>query len=469
MDHEQFAADPVAFANQCPIQLADGEVGLFGEHASDFQREFIQAAAPGLLKIARPDAPEPRWRRFWSQLHRGAGKTLVGGILSLWLLLYSMLRQVRGGVIATDQDQGGISRDTIDMLVRLFSQHVAPIDDLIEVQRWRVVNKANGSELLILSSDAPSSYGLTLDWAICDEITLWPTPGMWTSVVSTIAKRKNAMLFVLSNPGWVDSWQHPIHEMVQDAPDWLYLNAQRSPWISEEQLAEQRRLLTPDDYLRNWENTWITGAGGTLSSRDIDALLTIEEQPQWPDPEAYRIGGLDLASKNDRVGFVLLESREGSGRVKLIHAQSWAPDPGTGAIDLIQVEHDLREIHRHFPMHRLRFDPWGADLLTQQLQQAGISVEAVPFTNPNLDAMTQSLVEVVREHRADLFYHEELVRDLRRLRIEERQWGRKLAAPRDASGHCDVGMAFCIALPLAWDVARSQPVYYPNVIEIAVP
>jgi len=91
-------------------------------------------------------------------------KQLIIAVSAAWVLFASQ-RSLSGVVCAADEDQAALTRNAIARLIR----GNAWLGEFIECQKLKVINKHTGSTLEIISSDAPSSYGLLIDFAICDE------------------------------------------------------------------------------------------------------------------------------------------------------------------------------------------------------------------------------------------------------------------------------------------------------------
>src|SRR5581483_6966850 len=114
--------------------------------------------------------------------------------MATWALFASR-RRLSGIGAAGDQDQARLLRDAIGRLT-----YVNPwLSRLIEVQSYRVVNLRTESALDIIASDAKTSYGLTPDFIIADEVVHWAKGDLWESLVSSAAKRSTCMLVVITN------------------------------------------------------------------------------------------------------------------------------------------------------------------------------------------------------------------------------------------------------------------------------
>jgi phage FluMu gp28-like protein len=84
----------------------------------------------------------------------------------------------------------------------------------------------------------------------------------------------------------------------------------------------------------------------------------------------------------------------------------------------------------------------------------------VPPTGQNLRDIASLTIESFTDHRVQLFACEPLLRDLKRLRVEERSSGTswRLTSPRDGDGHGDSFSAFSIALLVASALSGEESV-----------
>ena len=120
-----------------------------------------------------------------------------------------------------------------------------------------------------------SSYGLLVDFIICDELVHWSGDGsLWHSIISTAAKRSNCLLVVISNAGFADSWQWDVRESARTDPAWLFsrLDGPQASWITPARLEEQRRMLPPMAFARLWLNQWSSGGGDALQEADVRSV-----------------------------------------------------------------------------------------------------------------------------------------------------------------------------------------------------
>jgi phage terminase large subunit-like protein len=468
-------SDPAAFRRALLIDTDLGPRPL-GECVNDWQAADFAALDPGWRRAVQGARVDARYQRGWLERPRGHAKSSDLGIMATWALFASR-RRLSGVGAAGDQDQARLLRDAIGKLLH-FNPWLASV---LEVQAYRVLNTRTESVLEIISHDAPTSYGLTPDFIIADEVTHWRKKDLWESLISAAAKRSTCMFVVITNAGLKDDWQWKIREAIRTAPAWYFsaLGAPVATWITPDRLAEQQRLLPGVAYQRLWLNEWTSGGGDALTEEDIKAAFFADLRPQPSAVPGYEyVGGLDLGVSRDASAICILgirRGREGHGRIRLAFTRVWRPQKGQ-KINLQEVEDALFDLHSRFLLKALNYDPWQAQHLASRLQAGGLSVYRsqlhkfagkvaptskvpmveVPQTGQTLQRMATVLLEAFNDHRLELYDDAELGRDLSRLRVEERQYGFRLTSPHDEYGHGDLGTAFTLAMLAASELASKR-------------
>jgi hypothetical protein len=225
-----------------------------------------------------------------------------------WILRFAR-RPVRGLAAAADRDQAGLIRDAMELLARLNPRWCGDLD----YQRHAVINHHTGSRLDIITSDVQSSWGAIPDFVICDELCHWEQPDLWQSLFSSAAKKPHCLLAVLTNAGVGRGWQWRLREAARQDPAWHFssLAEPQAPWITPDNLAEQRRLLPATVFDRLWRNLWQDTGGEFVTLAEAEACrddsLTMQSRGT---PHRTYIAAVDYAEKHDfTVGVVL--HREG--------------------------------------------------------------------------------------------------------------------------------------------------------------
>jgi len=475
--YAQYAADPAAFRNSLALDV-DGVARHYGDVMDPWQRSDFNDLTPAILQVLdRGDLAHPQLRAYWER-GRGHSKTTDIAVVVLNLLTFAP-RPLRGYCYAADRDQAALLKDAIHTLVRLNPW----IASIIEVQNNQVVNIAKnhpgeGSYLKISTSDVGSSYGILPDFIVCDELTHWSdTAGgsgesLWHSIISSAAKRRNCLLLVIANAGFVDSWQWTIREAIRQDPSWTFsrLDGPQASWITEDRLAEQQRMLPAVAFARLWLNQWSTGGGDALTEADINAAFAPDLQPMTGSQQGYTyVAGVDLGLKRDCSAVVVLAVPK-TGRIHLAHNRLWKPTGGQ-KINISEIEQHILDLDQAFDIATVAFDPWQAEHMAQRLEALTKHrrrsarhrhwthpwMREIPPTASNLRQQATLTIECFQDHRFQFYPCEPLRLDLLKLRVEEKSYGFRLTSPRDSEGHGDTFSAFALALLAAHDFAGKTP------------
>lgn len=435
-----------------------------GDVMDDWQMDDFSALDPALMRAAGR-GNEPAKMRAWLERPRGHSKTTDLAVTCCYALAFAT-RPLRGYAYAADKDQAGLLKQAIGTILRLNPW----LGSILSVESHRVINvakghPAEGGTLTIEASDVGSSYGILPDIIIADEVCHWEGDGsLWHSLISSAAKRSNCLLVVISNAGFVDSWQWNIREAARTDEAWYFsrLDGPRASWMTEARLAEQQRMLPGIAFARLWLNEWSSGGGDALRREDIDQAFVEGLEPLPPRLSGWSfVAGLDLGISRDSSVLAVLGIRKCTpwefkhsdhGKTQLAYIKRWQPPKG-GKVDLTDVEETILDLHGGYNFAKVYYDPWQAEAVSQKLRLKRVKMEELTQTGSNLQRIATATIEAFNDHRLLLFEHPDLRRDLYRLRIEERSYGFRLTSPRDGTGHGDCASAFCYALLAAEDVA----------------
>lgn len=465
MNLAKLQSDPAAFRSALLIDTDAGPRPL-GDCMDDWQRKDFEALDSGWQRAVLGTKHKAKYQRGWLERPRGHSKSLDLGIMAAWALFASR-RRLSGIAAAGDLDQARLLRDAIGKLV-----YVNPwLSSILEVQNYRVINTRTESTLEIISSDAKTSYGLTPDFVVADEVVHWKNRDLFDSLISSAAKRSTCMFVVITNAGLSDDWVWKTREVVRNDPTWYFsrLDGPMASWITPDRLAEQERLLPNIAYRRLWLNEWTSGGGDALTEEDINYAFSTGLQRQSLPQSGYQyVAGLDLGVSRDASALCVLgivRGADGHGRIRLADMQIWLPRKGQ-KVQLSDIELALIDSHKKFNLKQINYDSWQATHLAQRLQSSGLGrignkkaslpMMEVPPTGQNLQRQATVVLESFNDRRVELFHDADLKRDLHRLRVEERSYGFRLTSPRDEHGHGDAASAFCLAMLAASDLAGKR-------------
>lgn len=494
IDLAAIATDPAVFREHVLIDTDAGPRPL-AEVCEPWQAADFEALDASWQRVAGlPVGEAPR--RAWFERPRGHSKTSDTAIAVTWALAFSQ-RKLSGVVAAADSDQAGLLRKAIDSLLRLNPW----LASMLTVQQSRVLNPHSGSVLEILTSDAQTSYGLLPDFIVADELTHWKTRDLWDSLLSAAAKRGHCLLTVITNAGFAQSWQWKTREKIRNTHEWIFsrLEGPQASWIDSAALAEQRALLPDIQYRRLWLNEWSTGEGDAITEADLQAALTLGELPERAEKGYVYIGGLDLGLKRDHTGLVVIGRHVGFSerieseharprtvfdkaadldlmepttsadnsdseaqyvsepptfRTRVVYANHWKPDGAT--IQLEPIEQAILDLHSRFSLAVVGYDPFQSEYLAERLRKQGVCMLPVMFVPAALKSMAQAVMSCFKDRTIELPNNEQLLAELRTLRVEDRGTWHRLVSPKNTgNGHGDIATALSIALHAARDFRMS--------------
>lgn len=462
-----FKSDPAQFRSFLLIRQGDGVVRF---KPDPWQAENLAVLDPLWKKVAGvpQDGRIPKFA--WLGRPRGHSKTMDEAMQLVWVLAFSR-KHLNGIAAAGSKDQAKFIRDAVERILLLNSWLGKNGLDLIRVQNYRVFNPKTRSEVDIISSDAPSSFGATPDFVLCDELTHWKNDRivdgkeeslLWTSLFSSAAKVPHCVLVIMTNAGYERTWQANVRDVAieesRHKAKWIYRNLDGpcASWMGVDFLEDQRKGISRKSFYRLWLNKWQTEAGDALDEGDIQACTNADASPMNGDEEGWAfIAGLDLATMKHRSAFVVLGIHSEEHRIKLAYTRSWKPGAESGMVNLDQVKNEIISLNERYRLRKLLFDPSQALLMGQQFEQAGIWCEQMKFADPkSLTLMAVTILDVFKSRRIEMYPNQELLDDLKKLDIVERSgFSFKIEAKADSTGHADTAIALAIALPEAVNMA----------------
>lgn len=448
IDIKSFTGDPLSFVLAINVPTGTG-VKRFREVIQPFQRERFELLCPSILAVARNELPPNG--RIWIEGAKGSAKSMDLAIALIWLMAFSqrpLLIQAGAG------DQG--QSDELRMAIRSLLRVNPFLEARLEVQRDRVVSLDNQgkvvSELQIITTDALSTHGSRPDVVVLNEATHCDDEEFAATLFDNLSKMPHGLGIVLTNSGLLGSWQHVWKKLAVSTPDVWRVHEVKvpPPWISAKEIEQARLRNSHARFMRLYYGVWSSGSGDALDQADIEAAIDLNLRPMIGTEPGWRfVGGLDLGIRNDHSAVIVLGYKQATMEIRLAESKSWAPDPVTGQVDLMEVERYLLAMHQRFKLRSVAFDPWQAVMLSQRLTMQSLPMVEIPFTGKNLTLMATNLLEVFRSRRILMFHDPQLIDDLGRLQIEEKSYGHRLTATRDASGHADKATGLALAIPQA--------------------
>lgn len=370
-----------------------------------------------------------------------------------------MLAQLPPGsrlyALASDRDQARLLLDAIAG----FAARTPTVGSALTVGANRVTATRTGSTLDVLAADAPGAWGLRPDFVIADELAQWTETRaareLWEAAATAVAKSSSARLVVLTTAGDPTHWAGKVLEHAKADRLWrVHEVPGPAPWLDRERVEEQRRRLTPSAFARLFSNVWTAARDRLVTDADLRACVVLDG-PLPPQPGTRYVVAVDAGITNDATVAVVAHAEpiirqidrateETVGtRVVLDRIEVWQGSTAR-PVQLDDVELWVAEAARAYNSARIRLDPWQTIGLAQRLRSRGFAVEAFTFSTANVGRIASSLHLLLRNRALSLPDDEDLLDELRHVRLRESTPG-VVRMDHDANRNDDRAVALALA------------------------
>jgi phage terminase large subunit-like protein len=223
-----------------------------------------------------------------------------------------------------------------------------------------------------------------------------------------------------------------------------------APWQTSEWLAEMRRSLRPNQYLRMIENRFVTSESSFVNMDNWDACVDTNVRPVVADKELAVFIGVDASVKHDSTAIVAVTMQD--QRVRLVTHRVFQPSPSEPLDFEIAIEETLVELCGRFAVHKILFDPYQLAATMQRLQKRGLPIREFPQTVSNLTIASQNLYELIEGRNLILYPDAAMRLSASRAIAVETTRGWRIAKEKQ-SHKIDV----IVALGMAAHAATTQP------------
>ncbi len=361
---------------------------------------------------------------------RKNGKSSLAAALALFLA-------GADGENSPDVVLAAASREQADVVYDAATQMVVRspfLPDFMEARRGAIfVPDTNGS-IKKISADGKLQHGLNPHGVVIDELHSWLAPKhieLYDALTTGSIAREQPMLVAITTAGhdkesilgqeYDRFMSHPLLEqrdglsIVRDleskslfwwyaAPDdadvddeeaWMIANP--ASWVTPDILRPKRAQLKEAVFRRLHMNQWT--ASEEIWIRPAEWAECVEPGLDFRDGEVVWVG-VDLAAKHDTSAVVIAgdagRGPDGRHRVK-VKAFVYEDDRPTEMV--VRVENKIRELHRHYAVREVVYDPWRFERSAISLSDEGIFCVEFPQTNERMAPASQLAYELVRERR----------------------------------------------------------------------
>ncbi len=351
---------------------SDPEPKQFRELAEYWQWNRCDYILPAVESVTGHTKSYTGPKNIWETMPRGHDKTSFIARLMNWVLVFSKRKNLRLLVAAKDSEQANILKDMMQTEAGLnpwFGKYLTFHQKIV---------LGPAGHLRIATADARGLFGHGIDIFVMEELTHWEDvlgQEVWTSLWSGRRKRPSAILLVLSNAGYLDTWQHKVYEQARVDRDWKLYEAPgiMASWMNREAIEKDKLLLPPAEARRLLDNQWVdlSEIGGYVTKREVLGCeeAALEMGLKWSytlDRKQGYILSIDYGPKKDRTVITLGHQLPNSGLVAVDRMWIWEgksyPD---GIVPIDSIRDLIESVRAEAPFLWLVIDPYQMQELIQ--------------------------------------------------------------------------------------------------------
>lgn len=390
-----------------------------------------------------------RFRRVYIEVPRGNGKSCLSSCVALYCLLADREPGAEVYSFATTRDQAKIVfGDAKQMCV---ANQALRHNFGLEVLANALYVPRTNSTFQAKSAEGSTLDGLNTHFACVDELHAHKTRAVYDVVETSMGKRLNSLLWVITTAGFDTSGIcYEVRTMVRGVLDGtiedetqfgvIYTIDEDDDWTTEEALIKANPnwgvSVMPDVIIPLQKKAMaIASATNNFKTKHLDVWCSAGTA--WMDLVAWnRCGhmrdlddmlgkpcviGLDLGAKNDVTAKVIVfKEQDENGKPRFyISTKLYLPEAAvekstnaqyqgwadTGAItvtggamtDLSRIEEEIREDLSRFDVQAIAYDPWQATQLAVNLSEDGAPMVEYRNTVQNLSEPMKWLEALVQD------------------------------------------------------------------------
>jgi terminase large subunit-like protein len=169
-----------------------------------------------------------------------------------------------------------------------------------------------------------------------------------------------------------------------------------APWQTKAWLADMKRSLRPNQYLRMCENRFVTTESSFVEMEWWDACTDPAAAPLAVDTWLPVYIGLDASVKRDSTAIVVVTFDREAQKVRLVAHRIFQPSAKAPLHFERTIEATLRELMCRFAVRGVFYDPYQMAATAQRLQAAGVPMREFPQTVGNLTEVGTNLFDLIK-------------------------------------------------------------------------
>jgi Terminase large subunit, ATPase domain len=402
LDHNTLArwqANPIAFIQEVMSDPESGKPFVL----SDAERAFLQLAftldADGRLKY-----PE-----LLFGASKKPGKTTLAALIMLVMILLFGGRFAEGYCVANDLEQ---AQSRVFLQVRRIVEASPLLRDGAKITAERISFPALDATIIAIGADYASAAGANPTISCFDELWGYSSERsrrLWDEMITSPARKISCRLTV-SYAGFSGESEllEELYRRGQALPEvgpslhagdgmlFAWHTTPIAPWQDERWLAEMRRSLRPNAYLRMIENQFVTAETSFVDMSWFDQCVVPTATPVVADPELPIWVAIDASVKHDSSAVVATTWDKKGQCGRLVFHRIYQPSPDDPLDFEATIEATVLDLRKRFRLRKVLYDPYQMVASAQRLARQGVKMEEFAQSIPNLTAASQNLFEMLQ-------------------------------------------------------------------------
>jgi hypothetical protein len=279
---------------------------------------------------------------------------------------------------------------------------------------------------------------------------------LFASVVPSVSQFKDlATVVVASTPAGDSNKFAELRDEILEHPSparvfFTGASWEINPRIREEDLEDERRLLGEELFRQEFCADFLSGGGALLSPDSIEACV-VERGDLSRVKSLHWIVGADPAFASDVFGVAVVGvDRSDSKRLLVGQVHGWQGERQESfegsRLRQDEIIRRLVGVCREYNAGSVASDSHQVRAIRSRLQEHGIRVVEIPFTGDGRRQVFSGLRLKLDAGEIELPRHNDLLQELRALRVRYTSSGQVVDIPRVGRSHCDRAVALALAV-----------------------
>jgi len=364
------------------------------------EKEFLKLA----LAIVRLLYPELIFGAI-----KKSGKTGFASIFVLALLLLFGGPYAEAYIAANDFEQ---AQSRVFEMIRRIVEASPLLRGEAKISADRITFAATGATIRVLASDFASAAGGHPTISVFDELWGYASERarrLYDELVP-VPTRQISCRLVVTHAGFEGEGQllQELYERGLKQPqvgpslyagDGLLMawhHEPIAPWQDEKWLAQMRRTLRPNQYLRMIENRFVTSESSFIDMDWWDTCVDPAARPVAMNTALPVWIGVDASVKRDSTAIAVVTFDRQAQRVVMVGHRIFQPSAKEPLDFEATIVSTLRELMKRFAVRGVYYDPFQMAAVAQRLQAAHVPMREFPQTVGNLTEIGTNLYDLIK-------------------------------------------------------------------------